>query len=226
MPTTYKGLTVPLPTDLADGPKAFQDYTDTLPTSTGLQTAMVPVGTVVFTCRAGPPAGWLVLNGVLVVGGQTLYPELWNVMPASWRVGADIQLPNVLGRLLIAIDPTGTLNDIGELGGAATVALTEANLPPHAHAQQGAHASGGASARHVHGTSGAGGSQFLITAFAQGTAAPAGAGAIGASFTGNDLQDHAHTTTLSGPTGNGNGTAAPVSILPPVIAFVPIIRAA
>lgn len=31
MPTTYKGLTVPIPTDLADGPTAFAAYTDSLP---------------------------------------------------------------------------------------------------------------------------------------------------------------------------------------------------
>lgn len=31
MPTTYKGLNVPVSTDLADGPTAFTQYTDTIP---------------------------------------------------------------------------------------------------------------------------------------------------------------------------------------------------
>src|SRR5262245_34647960 len=31
MPTPYKGLTIPLSSDLADGPAAFRDYTDSLP---------------------------------------------------------------------------------------------------------------------------------------------------------------------------------------------------
>lgn len=31
MPTTYKGLTIPVSSDLADGPTAFASYTDTLP---------------------------------------------------------------------------------------------------------------------------------------------------------------------------------------------------
>lgn len=31
MPTTYKGLTIPVAADLADGPTAFAAYTDTLP---------------------------------------------------------------------------------------------------------------------------------------------------------------------------------------------------
>ena len=31
MPTTYKNLTIPLASDLADGPTAFAAYTDSLP---------------------------------------------------------------------------------------------------------------------------------------------------------------------------------------------------
>jgi len=225
MPTTYKGLTVPIPTDLADGPKAFQDYTDTLPGADAFKAAMVPIGTIVMTCRAGPPAGWLVLNGHLEVGAQTAYPELWAVVPVAWRVGADLQLPNCLGRLFIGMDPTNTAIDtIGELAGSPTATLAEANLPPHAHAQQGSFASGGASARHNHGA--AGGGQFIETFFGSGILAPAGNGARGSGITNTDTPDHAHTTTLSAPPAHGAGTAAPVPILPPVIAFLPLIRAA
>lgn len=228
MPTTYKGLQVPLSSDLADGPAAFRDYTDSLPAADALASATIPVGSVVSTVAATAPANWLLLDGSTVAGAQTAWPKLWAVVPAAWRSGVDLLLPDARGRSIIGVDPTNVgIDAIGEKAGAATVALAEANLPPHAHAQQGALTSGGASARHNHGSAAGGGSQFLVTNFAAGyQSLPAGSGVSGTGLTGNDIQEHAHTTTLSGPTGNGNGTAAAIPLLHPVIAFNYIIRAA
>jgi len=220
MPTTYKGLTVPLSSDLADGPAAFRDYTDSLPQGDLFDTILVPIGTVVPTVRTSAPANWLLLNGLTIAGGQTLYPELWAIVPASWQSGVDLVLPNAAGRLLVGVDPaTPAIDAVGEMTGAKTVVLVAANLPPHAHVQQGN--TGGASARHRHGASGGG--QFVETAFAAGLQLPGGAGAVGATLTNTDTPDHVHA--LSGNTGNGPGTSTPVSIMPPVIAFNYMIRA-
>ena len=76
MPTPYKGLTVPLSSDLADGPAAFRDYTDSLPNGQFLAVATVPVGAVVSTVAAVAPTNWLLLDGTTVVGAQTAWPLL------------------------------------------------------------------------------------------------------------------------------------------------------
>jgi microcystin-dependent protein len=220
MPTTYKGLTVPLSSDLADGPQAFRDYTDSLPASEAFIEGMLPVGSIVATCRTTAPARWLLLNGVTVTGAQTTYPKLWAVVPASWQSGADLILPNAKGRTIIMLDPGDTAIDTpGELLGAKTVVIAATNLPPHAHAQQGN--TGGASARHRHGTTGGG--QFVETAFAAGLQLPAGSGAVGANLTNTDTPDHTHT--LSGNTGNGPGTSAPLNVMQPSIVMNYMIKA-
>jgi len=225
MPTAYKGTVIPLSSDLADGPAAFRDYTDSLPGADALSSATIPVGSVVSTVAATAPVNWLLLDGTTVAGAQTAWPKLWAVVPAAWRSGVDLLLPDARGRSIIGVDPTNVgIDAIGEKAGASTIALAEANLPPHAHAQQGSFGSGGATARHNHGA--AGGGQFIETFFGAGISAPAGSGARGSSLTNTDTPDHAHFTTISGPTGNGNGTAAAIPLLHPVIAFNYIIRAA
>lgn len=69
MPTTYKGLTIPLHSDLADGADAFQDYTDTLPYQ-------------VFADTAGRDAWTTVPNGSLCVTADT--GALWKRKAGVW----------------------------------------------------------------------------------------------------------------------------------------------
>jgi hypothetical protein len=223
MPTTYKGLTVPLSSDLADGPVAFRDYTDSLPTGDAVKAAQLPVGTVVSTVALVAPTGFLLLDGTLIAGGQSLWPALWAVVPAAWHVGTDLQLPNAKGRILIGIDPANTAIDApGELAGSAS--LTGANLPPHTHTQAGTFTSGPQSADHTHMPPA--GAQFVITAFSTALSvnSPGGAGAAGLSFPGGVSANHSHNTTISGETGPGPSTATP--FLPPVLALNYIIKAA
>jgi microcystin-dependent protein len=66
------------------------------------------------------------------------YPELAAVVPASWIVGTDIQLPNMTAKGLFgAVDvPT-----IGVVAGENLITLTEAQMPVHTHVQN-AHSHG------------------------------------------------------------------------------------
>jgi len=224
VPTTYKGLVIPLSSDMADGPAAFRDYTDSLPASEAVLSTALPAGFLGWTCAATAPVGWLLLDGATVAGGQTLYPKLWAVVPVGWQSGVDLILPDCRGRLVIGRDPADTnLDVVGDKTGGKTVTLVAGNLPPHPHVQQGTVTTGGASARHRHGSTGGG--QFVETAFAAGLQLAGGSGAVGANLTNTDTPDHTHQATLSGNTGNGPGTSVPVNIMPPVMAFNVVIRA-
>src|SRR5262245_57453699 len=208
MPTAYKGTTIPLPTDLADGPKALQDFVDSLPASDLIAATSIPPGTIIVPCRTTGTVDWLLLDGSTVTGAQTTYPKLWAIVPAGWRSGADLILPDCRGRLLIGLDPANTAIDaLADKSGAATAALAEANLPPHAHAELGTIATTNESAQHNHGA--AGGGQFVETFFGSSLQLPGGSGARGGSLTGANVQSHNHSVTLSGNTGAGLGTAAP-----------------
>jgi hypothetical protein len=223
MPTTYKGATVPLSSDLADGPAAFRDYTDSLGVSDAFKTGMVPIGTVLHNVRTVAPTGWLLLDGSTVANAQTLYPDLWAIVPASWQSGAALVLPNAKGRIIIGVDSADTAIDTaGELAGSGLIVA--ANLPPHTHTQTGTFTSGGQSADHTHMPPA--GSQFIITAFSNALSvnSPGGAGAAGLSFPGGVSANHTHATTLSGETGNGPGASTPFR--PPVLALNAFIRAA
>lgn len=220
MPTTYGGATIPVATDLADGPEAFRDYTDSFASIDAMEAAAVPIGTVLFTCRTVAPIGYLLLNGVTVAAGQTLYPLLWDVIPATWKSGVDIVLPNAQGRMPVAFNSADTSFDVvGETGGAKTATIAATNLPPHAHTQGGTFTSANNNNDHVHA------GNFVTSSAGGGIYAPGLAGSI-LGFTPNQNVDHTHTTTLSGNTGNGPGTSAALSILPPYIAFPLMIRAA
>lgn len=200
MPTAYKGLMIPLSSDLADGPRAFQDYTDSLAASDVIK-SILPAGAVISTVAATAPTGWLLLDGTLVVGAQTAWPNLWAVVPAAWRVGADLQLPDARGRLMVGVDPADTSMDaIGEKGGSKII--TVGNLPSHSHG--GTTSTGGA---HVHSGvmtfTGTGGNLNLTPGYNLGSTASAG--------------DHNHTIPAE-----GGGQP----FMPPFIAFNWIIKAA
>lgn len=73
---------------------------------------------------------------VLLLFGQTIaqsdYPELTAVVPASWLVGSDIQLPNMLDT---SIHGATSLPNLGTIMGENDVTLTESQIPSHTHIQ-------------------------------------------------------------------------------------------
>jgi len=75
-------------------------------------------------------------DNVAIMAGQTLpqaeYPDLTGVVPGSWLVGTDIQLPDMRQAGLFA--PQG-LGGVGLFTGANSVALTVDQMPSHTHPQ-------------------------------------------------------------------------------------------
>lgn len=95
----------------------------------------VPVGMVVDYIGIVVPTNWLGIIGQTIVNGQTLYPTLWAVLPASMKSGSSIVFPDSRGKVVVSWDnrAAGTadtdFDTVGEIGGAKTVALTQAQLP-------------------------------------------------------------------------------------------------
>jgi microcystin-dependent protein len=174
------------------------------------------------------PTGYLMLNGQVVANAQSLYPDLWAVAPASWKAGASLNLPNAATRMPIGQDAT---HAVATVGGASTRALTEANLPPHAHAGT----TGFQNAHHIHAPGGyASGDQFVVQRFP----GPHAVFDINDTSTGATIQSYPGLTTeMDDGTGtngnhghpfstnNGNGTSAPINVESAWIAFNFIIRA-
>jgi hypothetical protein len=74
----YKGLTVPESTDLADGPRAFREYTDDLPTSDALLAVEAKMMYRVFPNKAAMDA-WAAPVGALAWAGI-----LWHRVASAW----------------------------------------------------------------------------------------------------------------------------------------------
>lgn len=93
-------------------------------------------GDIEMTLAAAAPYGWLLLQGQLLVNGAVNYPALWAAASPALRVGSDLRLPDLRGRVPMGAGTgTGlTLRNLGDLVGAESVALTEAQLAAHSHA--------------------------------------------------------------------------------------------
>jgi microcystin-dependent protein len=164
------------------------------------------------------PAGWLMLDGTSIPNGDTTYPDLWAVAPASWKSGTTLVLPNAADCVLMG---GGTL---GSVGGSNSRTLTMAELPVHAHSAAHAHGFGGITGnagahthtinhdhaqattsavgdhRHAQDTDNAVGSD--VTSRARGTAPPAYTGNYGGDYAGG----HSHTVNL--PSFSGSSGSA------------------
>lgn len=101
-----------------------------LPPPTAVPDA-VPVGTVCMWSGANPPAGWFNCYGSAI--SRTTYAALFAVIGTRYGAGdgaATYNLPNMSGRFPLA---RGGTRDRGDIGGAATHTLTEAEMPRHRH---------------------------------------------------------------------------------------------
>jgi len=92
-----------------------------------VQNLLVPAGTISATIKSTADTGYLLINGATITGADALYPSLWAVLPASWKSGTSLVLPNMANKLIGGV---GTIA-LGALGGDNTI--LEANLPSHAH---------------------------------------------------------------------------------------------
>lgn len=89
---------------------------------------------------ATPDPGWLACDGAAV--SRTTYAALFAKISTTFGVGngtTTFNMPNLIGKFPIGAETT-TDHDLGESGGAATVTLTEAQLPAHSHSLNGSDA--------------------------------------------------------------------------------------
>ena len=163
---------------------------------------LVPAGTIKATIGATADTGYLLINGATVLNANTAYPYLWAKLPASWKSGTSMVLPDARGRQLF-MDDVSTSFTLGAVGGANTVSISSANLPEHTHSIAHDHGSVTTSSdgSHSHGSptyvAQNSGAVTLGAGFQVGTATLASDGA------------HTHTADLPNFTGNsGVGTGA------------------
>lgn len=206
--------------------------------------AAMPAGSIQPWPSNTIPEGWLLCNGQAV--SRTTYSDLFAVIGTSYGIGDNsttFNLPNLKGRTIVALDSAQTEFDtLGETGGVKSTALTEANIPQHAH-----------SINHDHGsfdTSSGGAHKHWISAAARddanfstmgssntqdyGLAADAGSWSIDDTnkdfgrYSSTTGSSHTHSIDVPAFTGNsGNyGTASPtpVSALQPYIILNYIIK--
>lgn len=90
-----------------------------------------PVGTVNAYAGATAPDGWLLCNGAAV--SRTTYAALYAVIGTTYGAGdgsTTFNVPNLTNRVPVG---SGGTYSAGNTGGAATVTLSESQIPAHTH---------------------------------------------------------------------------------------------
>lgn len=90
----------------------------------------IPPGTMFTTARSAPDAGYLFADGSAV--SRTTYADLFAAIGTGFGAGngsTTFNLPNAIGRVLLGGAPA----DLGKTGGASSVILAAAQMPPHQH---------------------------------------------------------------------------------------------
>lgn len=96
-----------------------------------------PIGTVNPYAGSTAPDGWLLCNGQAV--DRTTYAALFAVIGTTYGSGngsTTFNVPNLVNRM--AVGSGGTYSR-AQTGGAASVTLTESQMPGHDHGSAGAH---------------------------------------------------------------------------------------
>jgi microcystin-dependent protein len=151
-----------------------------------------PTGTYITGAWATAPDGYLMM-GTSVPNADTAHPDLWAIVPASWKSGTTLNLPDMDDRTLMG---GGTLGDVG---GSNEATIDAANLPLHLHDMDHNHpagTTGGQSADHTHTVTGGGEHQhtqrYLTTATGSGSNADL-ARPGGATFSFTDISNAGDT---------------------------------
>ena len=181
-----------------------------------------PAGTIRSTINVVADPGWE-LGNQTIVGCQTLYPALWAASPAGMKSGSDLVIPNLAELSMIG---AGSFASLGQVAGANTQSIIEANLPSHDHSlgshdhSLGSHTHAGGSltaadaGAHSHNAGSADGfvrwfgQTMDNVSFASGSAGAAPAGGGGEYFdefwTTSSASDHGHTISGTSAVATGN----------------------
>lgn len=101
----------------------------------------LPVGACSPWLGTTAPTNWVLMYGQTIASAQTLYPALWTNIATTWRSGSSLLVPDLRGRVPVALDNMGGVdagrlaaaNTMGGTGGAETHTLTTAQMPAHQH---------------------------------------------------------------------------------------------
>lgn len=120
-------LPYPVSTDTANVPRDVKALADALDAA-----SIAPAGVIQMWPGNTAPTGWQVCDGHTVPAATN--PKLAALFGSS---GGNVTLPDLRGRMLVGVSGTRPLRSSG---GAATVALTTAQLPAHTHPMDGTRA--------------------------------------------------------------------------------------
>lgn len=96
-----------------------------------------PCGSIMPFAGATIPAGWLLCDGAAV--SRTTYSSLFAALggiSSPWGLGngsTTFNLPDLRTRVPVGKNSSGTFANLGAIGGAETMSLTEAHLAAHSH---------------------------------------------------------------------------------------------
>ena len=189
----------------------------------------MPTGTIFDYAGSSAPSGYLVCNGAAV--SRATYANLFSNIGTIWGVGdgsTTFNLPNLSNAFSYG---SGT-NSVGATGGAATVALSTANLPAHSHpVTDPGHTHTVTDPKHTHTVTDPGHSHTLSSnAAATGAASggSSGSGSTASATTGITNQSAStgitNQTATTGITTGNTGTGTAVNILPPYAVTLKIIK--
>jgi microcystin-dependent protein len=106
------------------------------------ETYLVQTGGIVAYGGTAAPTGWFMCNGGVLV--RATWPALFAVIGTAFNIGGeagtDFRLPDLRGRVPAGVDSTigagGRLpdnDDLGNVGGSASITLATADIPAHTH---------------------------------------------------------------------------------------------
>lgn len=98
----------------------------------------VPIGSILPFAASAAPAGWFNCEGQAI--SRTTYASLYTLVGNGYGAGdgsTTFNIPNLQGRF--PLGQQGLTYFMTTAGGAATVALTQAQLPAHDHGSAGGH---------------------------------------------------------------------------------------
>lgn len=176
--------------------------------------AIIPTGAIWMFGMSNPPAGWLPCNGATNLLIAT-YPALFAAIGTNF--GGDgittFGVPNMNDRFPVGASALKPIN--GVPGGAASVSIGVANLPPHAHSIDHNHPAKNSSTAGGH-------DHDIISSATDGNNAVVRRGAGSTQTGGGPIEQapgHQHSVDLGNYVGSTsstpNATGAPLSTTPP-----------
>jgi len=143
------------PVALANDPAFRQALASNPALIAALAASLVPASTVWPTAATAGDPGWIFMTGQTIANADALYPSLWSRIPAGWKSGTSLLVPDMRGRVIMGAG-TGaglTARALGAILGEENHALTaaESGMPAHTPtASSTAGATGNTSVDHYH----------------------------------------------------------------------------